>query len=68
MYDLELKNLEKIVDDLLLMVATLRKENSALHERQEALLLERTDLIEKTEEARLRVEAMIGRLKTLEED
>ena len=68
MDDLELKNLEKIVDDLLLMVATLRKENSALHERQETLLLERADLIEKTEEARLRVEAMIGRLKTLEED
>ena len=68
MDDLELKNLEQIVDKLLSTVTELQQENATLHERQAALLLERTDLIDKTEEARLRVEAMIGRLKTLEED
>jgi cell division protein ZapB len=42
-------------------------ENRSLRERQEQLVAERAVLIEKNELARNRVEAMIGRLKAMEQ-
>jgi len=44
----------------------LREENASMRQRQEALVAEKADLIEKTELARTRVEAMITRLKAME--
>jgi len=64
--DLELRRLEKRIDELLGSVAQLQEENRALRQRHESLATERAALLNKNEQVRTRVEAMIGRLKTLE--
>jgi len=63
-----LKALESRVDELLNTVERLRNENKSLRYSHSALITERAQLIEKTELARTRVEAMIGRLKTMEQE
>lgn len=63
-----LKNLERRVDELLQRLNSLSHENRALRESQANMLSERARLIEKTELARTRVEAMISRLKSMEQD
>jgi cell division protein ZapB len=68
MDELDLKKLESRVDDLIKAVERLQQENKTLRTSQTGLLTERTDLIEKTEMARTKVEAMIKRLKALEND
>lgn len=45
----------------------LRDENRVLLQSQEQLNAERAALLDKNETARARIEAMIGRLKALEE-
>lgn len=64
--DTELRRLEKRVDELVSIVARLREENRALRQRQDSLATERAAFVQKNEQVRTRVEAMIGRLKTLE--
>lgn len=64
--ELDLKQLEVRVDQLIHTLGLLHEENSTLRNRQSELLSERADLIEKTELARNRVEAMITRLKSME--
>ncbi len=64
--DLDLKRLEVRVDELIRTVSLLKEENSSLRTRQDSLMAERADLIEKTEMARTRVESMISRLKSME--
>ena len=64
--ELELKRLEKQVDDLIASISDLKEENRALRHRQDSLSTERASLLQKNEQVRTRVEAMIGRLKTLE--
>ncbi|MET0092849.1 MAG: TIGR02449 family protein [Sedimenticola sp.] len=64
--DQDLKRLEVRVDDLIHTVTLLKEENQALRVKQENLMTERTELIEKTELAKTRVEAMISRLKSME--
>jgi len=64
--DLELARLESRVDDLAGRVAQLQEENRALRQRHDTLSTERASLLNKNEQVRGRVEAMIGRLKTLE--
>ena len=61
-----LAHLEHQVEELLRTCAGLREENRSVRARLETLVAERAELIEKTELARNRVEAMIGRLKTME--
>lgn len=62
----ELRRLERQVEQLLDTLGALREENRALRQRQEALSTERAGLVQRQEQIRTRVEAMIGRLKTLE--
>lgn len=62
----ELKRLERQVEELLDAVQHLREENRALRHRQDTLAVERASLLQKNEQVRTRVEAMIGRLKMLE--
>jgi cell division protein ZapB len=62
--DQELKHLERRVDDLVAVLAQLQEENRAL--RQESMVAERAALLQKNEQVRARVEAMIGRLKAME--
>jgi cell division protein ZapB len=64
--DLELKQLEARVDELVTLVAQLKEENRALRQRQDTLMGERAMLLQKNEQVRARVEAMIGRLKAME--
>jgi len=63
----DLERLETQVEELIEGCRHLREENHSLRLRQEALVAERAELIEKTEQARARVEAMLDRLKTMEE-
>lgn len=62
----ELRRLEKQLDDLLISLSELKEENRALRHRQDSLASERANLLQKNEQVRTRVEAMIGRLKMLE--
>ncbi|MFZ0009498.1 MAG: TIGR02449 family protein [Steroidobacteraceae bacterium] len=64
--DLELTRLAKRVEELIAMLEHLKEENRALRARHESLAGERASLVHKNEQVRTRVEAMIGRLKTLE--
>ena len=64
--DLELKRLERRLDELVVVVTQLKDENRALRQRQDALSAERATLLAKNEQVRARVEAMIGRLKSME--
>ena len=65
--DLELQKLEQRVGQLLTLLAQLNEENRALRQRQDAISAERASLLQKNEQVRARVEAMIGRLRTLEQ-
>lgn len=64
----DLRALELRVEELIRACGHLKNENKSLKARQEDLLSERAELIEKTELARTRVEAMITRLKSLEDN
>jgi cell division protein ZapB len=64
---LELKRLEKRLEDLIVTVGQIKEENRALRQRQETLTSERASLLQKNEQVRARVEAMIGRLKSMEQ-
>jgi len=60
---LDLDQLEQQIDTLVQRIDNLSNENSTLRKQHQALVIERSKLIEKTETARARVEAMISRLK-----
>ncbi|WP_290523252.1 TIGR02449 family protein [Alcanivorax sp.] len=64
----QLKQLETRVDELLRISARLRQENLALHEREAKLVEERAQLLKKNDAARNKVEAIISRLKSLEQE
>ena len=64
--NMDLIALEKRVDDLIHTVDHLQSENSALRNQQGSLVSERAILIEKTEQARARIESMISRLRAME--
>lgn len=64
--ELDLKQLEARVEELIDTCAALKNENHSLRQHQGNLMSERAKLIEKTELARNRVEAMINRLKAME--
>lgn len=66
MTELDLKKLEVRVEELIRACNLLKDENKSLRTRQENLVAERATLIEKTELARAKVEAMITRLKAME--
>ena len=61
-----LSRLETRIDALLGICQQLRDESLALKNQQSNLLVERAQLIERSELARTRVEAMIARLKAME--
>jgi cell division protein ZapB len=67
MFEHELKRLEKRVDALVQVCDQLQDENRSLKQRQDTLTGERATLLQKNEQVRARVEAMIGRLKAMEQ-
>ena len=66
-FEHELKRLEKRVDALVKVCDQLQDENRSLKQRQDVLTSERATLLQKNEQVRARVEAMIGRLKAMEQ-
>lgn len=64
--DAELKRLERRIDELVATIGQVKEENRALRQRQDTLSAERSSLMQKNEQVRARVEAMIGRLKAME--
>ena len=66
-FEQELKRLEKRVDALVDVCDQLQSENRSLKQRQDTLTAERAALLQKNEQVRARVEAMIGRLKAMEQ-
>lgn len=66
-FEHELRRLEKRVDALVRVCDQLQDENKSLKQRQDILTAERANLLQKNEQVRARVEAMIGRLKAMEQ-
>ncbi len=66
-FDLELRRLEKRLEELVVVCRQLQEENQSLRQRQDSLINERASLLQKNEQVRGRVEAMIGRLKGMEQ-
>ena len=62
----DVRELERQLDELIECNRQLNDENQALRSQQANLMAERASLIEKSELARSRVEAMIARLKSME--
>lgn len=60
--------LELKVEEMIDLCETLGRENKALRAQQQNWTTERAKLIEKNELAKSRVESMITRLKSLEQD
>jgi cell division protein ZapB len=67
MFEQQLKRLEQRVDTLVNVCDQLQDENRSLKQRQDVLTAERATLLQKNEQVRARVEAMIGRLKAMEQ-
>lgn len=67
MFEQQLKRLEQRVDALVKVCDQLQDENRSLKQRQDVLTGERATLLQKNEQVRARVEAMIGRLKAMEQ-
>ena len=65
---LDTRALEEKIDRLIGICDRLDDENRALREQQASLMAERAALVEKSELARSRVEAMIARLRAMELD
>jgi cell division protein ZapB len=65
--DLELRRLEKRLEELVVVCRQLQEENKSLRQRQDSLTSDRASLLHKNEQVRGRVEAMIGRLKGMEQ-
>ena len=67
MSESNLKTLEAKLEELIALCAHLQHENESLQERERELRQERSQLIEKSNSARQRVEAMIMRLKNMQD-
>jgi cell division protein ZapB len=66
MIEQEFRRLERRVDELVATIAQIKEENYTLRQRNESLTSERGVLMQKNEQVKARVEAMIGRLKSME--
>jgi cell division protein ZapB len=64
----DLDALESRIEDLIRLCETLGRENRALKTQQHSWTAERAKLLEKNELAKSKVESMISRLKSLEQD
>lgn len=64
----QLKTLEQRVDELIHLCTKMDQEIRALRAAERILRDERAQLLRKNEDARVKVEAMIGRLRSLEQE
>jgi cell division protein ZapB len=63
----QMREFTERVEQLITLAQRLAEENRSLRQSQEQLMSERANLLAKNEQARSRVEAMINRLKSLEQ-
>jgi cell division protein ZapB len=66
MDDRDIKTLARKVDELIKLCASLKQQNKILQANEATLRSERARLVEKNDLARIKVETMISRLKSLE--
>lgn len=64
----EIQQLERDVEELLRISRRSREENMLLRSQQAVWLIERAQLIEKTDLARNRIEKMMTRLKEMDDE
>ncbi len=64
----QLQQLEQRIEELVSISARLRRENQSLQVREHKLMEERADLLKKNDVAKSKVEAIISRLKSLEQE
>lgn len=62
------KSLESKVDDLIQLCADMKRENQRLREEQHELQSERTNLLNKNQLARTRLEKVLDRLKSMQQE
>lgn len=62
----QVARLEKKVNILLKLLESFAQDNIALKERERQLTQDRLSLLDKNSKARVQVEAMLGRLKSME--
>ena len=67
MADTQLKQLEGKIDELISLCSELNLENQSLKADSASWYMERQSLVEKSELARTKVEAMLKRLKAMEQ-
>lgn len=65
---MEIKDLEAKIDELIHLMDELERKHALTEADRDNLMRERTRLMEKNELAKNKVEAMIMRLKSLEQD
>jgi cell division protein ZapB len=63
----QMREFSERVEQLIALAQRLADENRSLRQSQEQLMSERANLMARNEQARSRVEAMINRLKSLEQ-
>ncbi len=68
MPDSQLKALEQKIDDLIRLCTDLNSENVALKSNASGWLEERQQLVHKNELAKTKVEAIISRLRAMEQE
>ncbi|HIE87052.1 MAG TPA: TIGR02449 family protein [Gammaproteobacteria bacterium] len=64
----DINTLERRIDELIALCDELESKHRAIETDRENWTQERTSLLEKNEMAKARIEAMIMRLKSLEQD
>jgi cell division protein ZapB len=64
----DINTLEERIDELIALCEELESKHRAIETDRENWTQERTSLLEKNEMAKARIEAMIMRLKSLEQD
>jgi cell division protein ZapB len=65
---MDTKDLESKIDELIVLIDELEQKQGSMTADQDAWQEERTRLLDKNELAKTKVEAMIQRLKTLDQD
>ena len=63
----QLQNLKLSIDDIKENMKKIRIENSLLQQQQQGLVSEKADLVKKNEAAKEQLEAILDRLKSIEQ-
>jgi len=65
--DIKLKDLGKKLEEILVVCEKLKEENLLLKQQQNKLIEDRASLLQKNDQVRVRAEAMISKIKAMEQ-